>query len=217
MSLSQLEFNQQNTATTFVTGKAGDIEVLITRPPTLTEATPVAVISHPHPLYGGAMTNKVVHILAKTFSELNAITVRFNFRGVGKSQGEYDNGNGEAEDLQALVAKLQQWRPRASIWLAGFSFGAYVTAKAQAKIKAERVLLVAPPVSLYDFTVLEEIEVPWLVLQGGEDEVIDATAVKNWVNERTNAPQLLWMEGVGHFFHGRLNEVKALLLAAWPL
>lgn len=213
MNLNQLEFNQQNTATTFIKGNAGDIEVVITRPQTLREQTPVAIISHPHPLYGGTMSNKVVHILAKTFSELNAITVRFNFRGVGKSEGEHDNGIGEAEDLQTLADKFKQWRPSSPIWLAGFSFGAYVTAKAQAKIKPERVLLVAPPISMYDFETLEAIEVPWIVLQGAEDEVIDAKAVKSWLASRT--AQLVWMEDTSHFFHGKLNEMKSLLLDAW--
>ena len=99
MSLSQLDFKQDNTATTFITGAVGDIEVLITLPKELSETSPIAVISHPHPLYGGTMTNKVVHILAKSFSELDAITVRFNFRGVGQSEGKYDEGIGEAEDL----------------------------------------------------------------------------------------------------------------------
>lgn len=215
MPLSQLEFNQRNTATTFITGKAGNIETLITRPETLTESTPIVVISHPHPLYGGTMTNKVVHIIAKSFSELEAITVRFNFRGVGQSEGEYSDGIGEAEDLQALVNELKQWRPQAPIWLAGFSFGAYVTARAQAVIKAEKLLLVAPPVSMYSFDELAEMAIPWLVIQGGQDEVIDAVAVKNWVSERPNPPQLIWMEDAGHFFHGKLNEVKEALLQAW--
>lgn len=217
MPLSQLEFNQQNTATTFIAGKAGDIEVLITHPKVLTESTPIAVISHPHPLYGGSMTNKVVHILAKAFTELDAITVRFNFRGVGKSEGKYSDGIGEAEDLQALVNELKQWRPQAPIWLAGFSFGAYVTVRAQALIQPEKLLLVAPPVSMYPFDELDEINIPWVVIQGGQDEVIDASAVKNWVSLRPNQPQLIWMEEAGHFFHGKLNEVKELLLKAWPL
>lgn len=220
MSFSQLEFNQQNSATTFITGDAGDIEVLITLPQTLTAQTPIAIISHPHPLYGGTMTNKVVHILAKTFSELNAITVRFNFRGVGKSQGEHDHGIGESDDLQTLVARLKHWRPESPIWLAGFSFGAYVTLIVQAKIKPERVVLVAPPVSMYDFEELDAIDVPWIVLQGGEDEVIDAAAVKSWFAARShsdNSAQLVWMDDAGHFFHGKLNEVKARLLEAWPI
>lgn len=215
MSLNQLEFDQQNTALTVMQGLAGDIETVITRPQTLTESTPIVVISHPHPLYGGTMTNKVVYILAKSFSELGAITVRFNFRGVGKSAGEYDHGAGEAEDLQAMVADLRQWRPQAPIWLAGFSFGSYVTTRAQEMIKAEKLLLVAPPVSMYAFDEIAEIDIPWIVIQGGQDEVIDAAAVKSWVSARPNQPQLIWMEEAGHFFHGKLNDVKDSLLQSW--
>ena len=217
MPLSQLEFNDQNTATTLLTGKAGDIETLISLPVTLTDSSPIVVISHPHPLYGGSMTNKVVHILAKSFSELGAITVRFNFRGVGKSKGEHDHGMGEAEDLQLLVSELRKWRPQAPAWLAGFSFGAYVTTRAQEAIKAEKLLLVAPPVSMYPFDEIAEINIPWIVIQGGQDEVIDAKVVKTWVSERPNQPQLIWMEDASHFFHGKLNDVKESLLNVWPL
>lgn len=215
MTLSQLEFNAKNIATTVITGKVGDIEVLIDRPETITESTPIAIISHPHPLYGGTMTNKVVHILAKSFSELNAITVRYNFRGVGKSAGKYDDGLGEAKDLQLLADELKQWHPQAPIWLAGFSFGAYVTARAQAAIKPEKLLLVAPPISMYPFEELAEIEVPWMVIQGGQDEVIDASAAKKWVSLRPNQPKFIWMEDSGHFFHGKLIEVKDVVLADW--
>lgn len=215
MTLSQLEFNAKNIATTVITGKVGDIEVLIDRPETITESTPIAIISHPHPLYGGTMTNKVVHILAKSFSELNAITVRYNFRGVGKSAGKYDDGLGEAKDLQLLADELKQWHPQAPIWLAGFSFGAYVTARAQAAIKPEKLLLVAPPISMYPFEELAEIEVPWMVIQGGQDEVIDASAAKKWVSLRPNQPKFIWMEDSGHFFHGKLIEVKDIVLADW--
>lgn len=215
MSLSDLEFDQQNNAGILLKGIVGDIETLISRPKVLTASSPIVVISHPHPLYGGSMTNKVVHIIAKSFSELDAITVRFNFRGVGKSQGKYEAGIGEAEDLQVLVNQLKQWRPEAPIWLAGFSFGAYVTVRAQSVVNAEKLLLVAPPVSMYPFAELKEIAVPWIVIQGGEDEVIDAAAVKDWISNRVLAPQLIWMDNAGHFFHGKLNEVKALLLNAW--
>jgi len=215
LSWSDLEFDKKNNASLLVQGPAGDIESLITRPDTIIESTPIVVISHPHPLYGGSMTNKVVHILAKSFIEMNAITLRYNFRGVGKSQGKYDEGIGEAEDLQNLVEQLKQWRPQAPIWLAGFSFGAYVTTRAQAVIHAEKLVLVAPPVSMYPFDELKEIDVPWLVIQGGKDEVIDAGAVKDWAAKRTCPPQLIWMDDVGHFFHGKLNELKALLLKAW--
>lgn len=217
MPLTQLEFDQHGSATTFITGMAGKIETLITLPKSITATTPIVVISHPHPLYGGSMTNKVVHILSKSFSELGAITVRFNFRGVGKSAGEFDHGVGEADDLQVLVEKLKQWRPQSPIWLAGFSFGAYVTARAQAVIKAEKLLFVAPPVSMYSFADLDEIDIPWIVIQGGQDEIIDSAAVKSWVSERPNQPQLIWMEDAGHFFHGKLNDVKEALVKAWLL
>jgi alpha/beta superfamily hydrolase len=215
MTLNNLEFNQQGSAETLISGMAGDIETLITCPQELTETTPIVIISHPHPLYGGTMTNKVVHILAKSFSKLDAITVRFNFRGVGKSAGEYSDGIGEAEDLQALARECKQWRPQAPIWLAGFSFGAYVTLRAHDDIQPEKLLLVAPPVSMYPFDELAEVNIPWIVIQGGQDEVIDAAAVKTWVSERPNQPQFIWMEQAGHFFHGKLNEVKEALLQAW--
>lgn len=215
ISLQQLEFDQQGSASTFIKGLVGNIEALITQPESVSDTSPIVVISHPHPLYGGSMTNKVVYILAKSFSELGAITLRFNFRGVGKSEGKYNEGIGEAEDLQAIVAELRQWRPQAPIWLAGFSFGAYVTTRAQAMIQPEKLLLVAPPVSMYAFNELEEIKIPWIVIQGGQDEVIDAVAVKSWASERANEPQLIWMEEAGHFFHGKLNDVKDSILQNW--
>ncbi len=215
MLLNELKFDQKNTVTTFLTGKAGELETLITLPETVSDTTPICIISHPHPLYGGSMTNKVVYILAKSFAELGAITVRFNFRGVGKSAGKYDDGIGEAEDLQMIVEELKKWRPQAPIWLAGFSFGAYVTVRAHSVIKPEKLLLVAPPVSMYNFAELTEISIPWLVIQGGQDEVINAQAVKKWAFEQDNQPTLLWLEDAGHFFHGKLNEVKELLIKAW--
>lgn len=215
MSLKDLQFDERNTASILLKGMVGDIETLITRPKISTDSTPIVIISHPHPLYGGTMTNKVVHILARSFSELNAMTVRYNFRGVGKSAGKYDDGLGEAKDLQLLADELKQWHPQAPIWLAGFSFGAYVTARAQAAIKPEKLLLVAPPISMYPFEQLAEIEVPWMVIQGGQDEVIDASAAKKWVSLRPNQPKFIWMEDSGHFFHGKLIEVKDIVLADW--
>lgn len=215
MSLSQLEFNNRNIATTFISGNAGDIETLISRPETISDTTPVIVISHPHPLYGGTMSNKVVTTLAKTFTEMNGITVRFNFRGVGKSEGGYADGIGEAEDLALIVNQLKKWRPAAPIWLAGFSFGAYVTLRAQRKVQVEKLLLVAPPVSMYPFDELDEVKCPWWVIQGGEDEVISAQEVKKWTAQRPNPPQLIWFDDASHFFHGKLIDLKDALIAAW--
>ena len=215
MSLNTLEFDKNNSANTFIKGLAGDIETVIVKPENLTDESPIVVISHPHPLYGGTMSNKVVTYLHKSFSELGAITVRFNFRGVGKSEGEHDSGIGETKDLVAIVKVLKEWRPAAPVWLAGFSFGSYVTTRAQAEVEAERVLLVAPPVSMYEFDAIPEIQVPWYVIQGGEDEVIDANAVKSWVAKRSNPPKLIWMEEASHFFHGKLVDIKDEIVKYW--
>ncbi len=211
LDIAALPYDAHNTVTTVIAADHAAMEVCITRPTALHDTTPVIIISHPHPLYGGSMSNKVVHILAKSFIEQQAITVRYNFRGVGQSEGEHDQGRGEAEDLQWLASQIRQNRPDAPLWLAGFSFGAYVTTRAQAQIQAERLVLVAPPVSMYDFDELEAIRVPWCVIQGGQDEVISAEAVRHWVQQHANPPKLVWLDDASHFFHGKLNDIKDAL------
>lgn len=200
-----------------IPGPAGDLEV---RLELLNEADsaeqgrrpdPLAVICHPHPVYGGSMTNKVVHILAAGFRELGAHTVRFNFRGVGRSTGEFDHGVGEVDDLLAVAAWAQARFPGAPLWLAGFSFGAWIALKATAQLQPERLVLVAPPVDMYDFNVIPEVGVPWMVIQGAEDEVVSAGAVADWVAQRQPAPQFKILDSAGHFFHGQLNSLKDTL------
>lgn len=214
MTLAALSFDKRGIAHTFINGPAGKLEAIISKPSEITDTTPLIVISHPHPLYGGTMTNKVVHILAKTFSEM-AITVRFNFRGVGQSEGEFAQGIGESEDLLAVVEEVQKWHPAGPLWLAGFSFGAYVSWRVLPGTAAEKLLLVAPPVSMYPFEEKPEITIPWVVIQGGQDEVIDSQAVQQWLDRQNSAPVVIWMEEAGHFFHGRLNDIREKLIEAW--
>ncbi len=190
-----------------IPGPAGDLELRVESPDGEGPA-PVAVICHPHPVYGGTMSNKVVHILAAGFRELGAHTVRFNFRGVGRSAGEFDNGIGETDDLLAVVAWAQTRFPGSPLWLAGFSFGAWIALKAAAQLQPERLLLVAPPVDMYDFGLIPEVSVPWMVIQGGEDEVVSAEAVSKWVAQRQPAPRFVLLDSAGHFFHGQLNVLK---------
>ena len=190
-----------------IPGPSGDLELRVESPDGEGPA-PVAVICHPHPVYGGTMSNKVVHILAAGFRELGAHTVRFNFRGVGRSAGEFDNGIGETDDLLAVVAWAQTRFPGSPLWLAGFSFGAWIALKAAAQLQPERLLLVAPPVDMYDFGVIPEVSVPWMVIQGGEDEVVSAEAVSKWVMQRQPAPRFVLLDSAGHFFHGQLNVLK---------
>ncbi|MDZ7661952.1 alpha/beta hydrolase [Thiohalophilus sp.] len=188
----------------------------VEKPDNPAQQAPVAVLCHPHPLHGGSLTNKVVHILAATMNKLGATAVRFNFRGVSRSEGEFDNMVGELDDLRAVVEWVREQYPDAPLWLGGFSFGAQVALKMHARVGAERLLVAAPPLSLYGTDDLPEIAIPWLVIQGSEDEVIDAHQVRDWVARQTaNPPQLIWLDGAGHFFHGRLNEVREAVIEEW--
>ncbi|TDY04267.1 alpha/beta hydrolase [Thiohalophilus thiocyanatoxydans] len=197
-----------------IEGPAGKLEIRVEEPD---HPAPVAVLCHPHPLHGGSLTNKVVHILASTMNRLGARAVRFNFRGVGRSEGQFDNMVGELEDLRAVVDWVREHYPGAPLWLGGFSFGAQVALKMHAQVGAERLLVAAPPLSLYGSDDLPEIAIPWLVIQGSADEVIDAAQVRDWAARQThNPPRLIWLDGASHFFHGRLNELRDAVIEAWP-
>ena len=177
--------------------------------------TPVAVVCHPHSLHGGTLNNKVAHMVAKSFVESAVETLRFNFRGVGESSGVFDQGIGEVDDLQAAVSWLRTRHPAAPLWLAGFSFGAFVALSGQAQMKAARLLLVAPPVAMFDFPVESGVAIPWLVIQGGADEIVDPAQVSVWAQQQANAPEYRCLEGAGHFFHGRLIDLRQQIYAAW--
>lgn len=192
-----------------LSGPAGSLEALTTCPADgVVKAT--AVICHPHPQYGGNMHNKVVHTLARSFAELGLRTVRFNFRGVGASAGEYGGGIGETEDVLAVLRWLRTCRPLDEIWLAGFSFGAFMALRAASQFAVTRLILVAPPVRLYpELGVAPTPTAPTLVLQGKEDDVVSPTAVQAWAGQVGPLATLRMFSGVGHFFHGRLNDLRA--------
>lgn len=201
--------------TFFIPGPAGQLEACLSLPDDYRPGGPVAVVCHPHSLYGGSLSNKVVYILAETFTAMGLPTLRFNFRGVGKSAGRFDEGRGEQADLQAAVDWLRGRYPEAPLWLAGFSFGAYVAYRAHRAVDAARLLLVAPPVSLFDFGPPQPVTIPWMVIQPGADEVVDVEAVKAWVASQPEPPEFHILEGASHFFHGRLNELRALVRERW--
>lgn len=197
--------------TEIIEGKLGDIEI---RYHDGQYEKPIVVVCHPHPLHGGTMDNKVVHTLIRTFAELGLSTLRFNFRGVGQTEGEYDKGLGESEDLQLVCQWFRKRHPQRPLWLAGFSFGSYVALKTHQKVKADKLCLVAPPVSMYDFSRLPDVKIPWMVVQGGQDEVVDPGTVADWLESRSLRPHVAWFEEAGHFFHGRLVELKTAVLEA---
>jgi len=192
-------------------GPSGALEVMTACPEASKVVRGTVVICHPHPVQGGTMHNKVVHMLARSFGDLGLRSVRFNFRGVGASGGSFDNGNGETEDALAVLAWVRAQRPQDAIWLAGFSFGGYVAARAAHRFDVARLVTVAPAVHLYDFASMTMPAAPWLVIQGDADEVVSARAVQEWVAQRQPTPQLVMLAGVDHFFHGRLPDLRDVI------
>ena len=202
---------QHPSETTFtIQGPAGKLELATTSG---RQNSPVAIICHPHPLYGGTMQNKVVTTLEKTFRELDFSTVRFNFRGIGKSTGVYDQGVGEVKDLLAVVAWVKELLPQRKIYLAGFSFGGCVAIKAATEILPERLVVVAPGVEHFDVSTLQ-VPCPWILVQGEQDEVVPPALVYAWMEKQRIQPTLIKIVEATHFFHGKLIEMRERLLEA---
>jgi uncharacterized protein len=194
-----------------VPGPAGCIEI-VTAVPTH-EAQFIAIICHPHPLFGGTMLNKVVTTLERAFRERGAATIRFNFRGVGQSEGSFDQGIGEAQDLFATYQYARQHFPQLPLLLAGFSFGSYVAYQMQAQLKPSRLYLIAPPVVSWDFQALAAPRMPTLIVQGEVDEVVDAQAVYEFASTLPASARLQRMSECSHFFHGKLLELRECIQA----
>jgi len=193
-----------------IEGPAGTLQLLVDLP----EGAPVAlaVICHPHPLHGGSFNNKIVHQLAKTFTGLGAVSVRFNFRGVGESDGSYDEGRGELQDLLAVVAWAQSQWPGLPLWLGGFSFGGWIALQAVAQLVPQRLVTVAPAVNYFPDASLRLTDVSWLLIQGDADDIVPAEQVHAWLATLDAQPQRVLLAGAGHFFHGRLNELKQAVI-----
>ena len=194
-----------------IPGPAGVLEGITACPDKETRGA-VAVILHPHPLYGGTLNNKVVYYLSKTCNQLGIPSLRFNFRGVGESAGVYDDGRGETEDCLAVLDWIQERRPGFDIWLAGFSFGAYVAYRsAHRHPRISHLLTVAPPVNLFDFDTLLAPACPWTLIQGELDELVPAASVENWVDTLPVQPRKILLPA-DHFFHGQFDAMQAALL-----
>lgn len=200
------------TSTEFtVDGPAGLLECIADVPEADIRQPAYAIICHPHPQHAGTMHNKVVTILERSLRELGLSTVRFNFRGVGGSQGEYGEGDGELQDLLAVNEWARNCLPDHELWLAGFSFGSWITTRAAHTLEPRQLISIAPPVQRMEF---EAVHIPgchWLIIQGEDDDVVEAQAVRDWAEDIDPAPQLLVMPEAGHFFHRRLMDLRGLL------
>jgi alpha/beta superfamily hydrolase len=152
-------------------------------------------------------------VLARAMTECGAPCYRFNFRGAGASAGSFDNGRGEAEDLAAVVAEGRRRFPGAALWLGGFSFGAFVALRGAQALQPVKLVAVAPPVARFELGSVAHPQCDWMLAQGDADDVVPPEAVLAWAEQQARKPRLHVLAGAGHFFHGRLHELKPLVLA----
>lgn len=196
----------------FISGPSGQLECLA-----LAGNAPqfaiTAVICHPHPLYEGTMHNKVVTTLAHTFRDLGINSVRFNFRGVGKSDGQYGDSVGELQDCLAVVDWVKQTSPQQAIILAGFSFGGAIALRAAVEIDPLLLVTIAPAVYTLN-TAQGAISCPWILVQGEADDVILPETVYTFLKNRSEKPEIILLPNAGHFFHGQLTLLKQQLTDA---
>ena len=198
--------------TLLLPGPAGALELAVDPPEG--EAAPLpltVVVCHPLSTEGGSLNNKVVTMTARSLRELGAHSVRFNFRGVGASAGSYDHGAGEGDDLRAVAEWVRAQRPADDLWLAGFSFGAYVSLRAAAALQPDALISIAPPAGRWDFAKIAIPDCPWLVIQGDADEIVDPQAVYAWIDTLNRKPELVRMPDTSHFFHRKLIDLRGAL------
>ncbi len=195
-----------NTVREWVVGPAGSLECALDAPPGKPQG--MVVICHPHPQHGGTMNNKVVQTIARAFLNLAWCSVRFNYRGVGESEGAWDDGRGEVDDALAVICAKHD--PQLPLMLAGFSFGAYVAAQARTLLPQEhqpaRLVLVGPSTQRQT---MADVPANTLVVHGEVDDVVPLAATLDWARPQ-NLPVMVF-PGVGHFFHGQLGLLKSVL------
>lgn len=198
-----------NAERVLIEGPAGRLEIAVNDPGG--QPAGLALIAHPHPLYGGTLDNKVVQTLARAFNAMGYVTLRPNFRGVGASEGVYDEGRGEAEDLLAALAWGRSRYGELPLVQAGFSFGAFVQASLAARLQPAWMVLVGPAVGRFP---VERVPANTLVVHGEEDDVVNLKDVFDWA--RPQKLPIVVFPGAGHFFHGALTELQRVVISAHP-
>lgn len=192
-------------------GPVGKLDVITDVADPATARRGVAVICHPLTSEGGTMHNKVVTMVERALRESGLDTVRFNFREAGNSEGSYDKGVGERDDLAAVVAWVRKVRPDDALWLGGFSFGSFVSIAQAVPLKADALISIAPPVGRWEFEKLSLPRCPWLIVQGEADEVVEPEGVFAWVDALDPKPELVRMPDTSHFFHRRLMDLRGAI------
>lgn len=187
-----------------ILGPAGKLEVVVHMPDVAPRA--IAVIAHPLPTMGGTMENKIVTTLAKTFAELGFVALRFNFRGVGASSGEFDSSNGEVEDALAVTRYALGEYGDLPLILSGFSFGGFVQARVAQQLPPHQLVLIAPAVTRYP---MSPVPHNTLLIHGELDEIVPLAEVMQWA--RPQRLPIVVLPGVEHFFHGCLEQLKEIV------
>lgn len=201
----------QGESRTTITGPVGALEVALNQPAESPRG--IALVAHPHPLHGGSLDNKVVQTLAKTFAALGYVSVRLNFRGVGKSEGAFDDGVGETDDALAVLAFAKTRFPGLAATrpvLAGFSFGSYVQTRVAPLAPPERMVFVGPAVNRFAGSA---VPADTIVIHGEQDDVVALADVLTWA--RPQQLPIVVFPGCGHFFHGRLLQLQAVITGMW--
>jgi len=179
----------------------------------------VAVICHPHPLYGGTLDNKVTYTLARAAEQCGLASVRFNFRGVGQSEGLHDGGSGELDDALAAIAHARERFEGQPLLVAGFSFGGWVSLHAAAQSEPVQLITVAPALRYTTLGGIPALSCPWFYIHGEADDVIAAGDNRETLAALDHPPRQVWLPNVGHFFHGHLTglrtHVSEVIEARW--
>src|SRR6266550_8875708 len=195
----------------FIPVEHGRLEAIL-KEPRAEPVTGVALVLHPHPLFGGTMHNKVVFRAAAALNDAGLVALRINFRGVGQSTGEHDEGRGERDDVRAGLDYLAVNYPDQEITLCGFSFGARVGLEVgAADERVARLISIGTPVDKYDFSFLEECRKPILFVQGDRDEFGGVERLRELAAKIKAPVELKVIKGAGHFFDDHLDELKAAI------
>jgi alpha/beta superfamily hydrolase len=196
----------------FIDGPAGKIETILSAPASTPQG--IAIIAHPHPLHGGTMDNKVIQTLFNTLQLLDFAVVKFNFRGVGASDGVFDHGTGEIDDVIAVTAAIRNrfsdTTAKLPLLLGGFSFGGGIQLHAAEKLNPEFLILIAPSVANLKAPPVSDSTQLTLIIQGDRDDIVLPEQIFAWVTPKSQP--IVFIPGAGHFFHGKLMLLKQLIL-----
>lgn len=203
-----------------IPGPAGTLQAILRSEPATPERdpdSPIVIICHPHPQHGGTMQNKVVTTVSRAAADMGWDSLRFNYRGVGESEGQYGEFFGECDDLRSVIGWVRDQNPEKRLHLAGFSFGSGIASTVVGEFdQFASLTLVAPPVEKYDFQVQNSrFDCPVYVVQGSADELVDYQAVERWCKRVDPVPEFLMLMEADHFFHRRLVELREQLVLRW--